>query len=214
MKSISMDDLCLELENHKKSKEYKKNQYIFRQGQKINCFYFLKSGMVKTFSNSSDGDERTVFVLREKGIFAASSFFSDQVRRSSAIALTDCEVISIDKKIVQEFISKNPIFSLCIIQDLSRDINLMFDQITSSSFLNAREKVAFFICNSIKHNHYIIKDKLITLEVTQEDLGKLLGLSRPTINKTLSYFKDRGYIDTRYRCISILNYESLKFYCI
>ena len=44
-------------------------------------------------------------------------------------------------------------------------------------------------------------------------MSKSLGLSRPTINKTLSYFQRNCWIKTQYKYILILDYNSLKAYC-
>lgn len=213
IKSISMDEMCSLFEKSKPAKVYKKDSHLFHQGEKADCFYFLKSGAVKVFSISPDGHERTVFVHRKKGIFAASSFFSDEIRRSSAVTLSKSEIISIDKKMVDTYITQNPKFALCIIQDMSIDINLMFDQITSTSFLNSKEKVASFIVNCIDNNKYSIRDDMVCLNIGQDDMSKSLGLSRPTINKTLSYFQRNGWIKTQYKYILILDYNSLKAYC-
>ena len=212
IQSVSIDEMCSLLEKFNPAKIYEKNQYIFHQSEKADCFYFLKSGKIKTFSNSPEGDEKTVFVFGEKGIFAASSFFSNEIRRSSAIALTKSELILIDKKMVDYLIKHNHKFALCIIQDMSRDINIMLDQITSTSFLNAKQKVAFFLSNCIENNQYFIKDHALYLNLTQDDISKMLSLSRPTINKTLSYFKNRGWIEPKYKSICILDYSSLKSY--
>lgn len=212
LNSISMDEVYNLFEKAKPSKTYNKDSYIFRQGEVANCFYYLKSGAVKVFSLSPDGNERTVFIHRKKSIFAASPFFSDGIRKSSAIAIAESEIIIIDKTMVDLYIMQDPKFALCIIQDMSMDINLMFDQITSTSFLNAKEKVASFILKSIQHNKYSLKDNLLCLNLSQDDMAKLLGLSRPTINKTLSFFQSNGWIEIKYKCILILDYDSLKSY--
>lgn len=213
IKSISMDEMCNLFEKVKPARVYKKDSYLFRQGEKADCFYFLKSGAVKVFSLSPDGHERTVFIHRKKGIFAASSFFSDEIRRSSAITLSKSEIILIDKKMVDTYITQDPKFALCIIQDMSLDINLMFDQITSTSFLNSKEKVASFIVNCIQNNKYSIKDNVLCLNLGQDDISKSLGLSRPTINKALSYFQNNSWIETKYKYILISDYNALKSYC-
>ena len=114
---------------------------------------------------------------------------------------------------VDTYITQNPKFALCIIQDMSIDINLMFDQITSTSFLNSKEKVASFIVNCIDNNKYSIRDDMVCLNIGQDDMSKSLGLSRPTINKTLSYFQRNGWIKTQYKYILILDYNALKAYC-
>ncbi|MGN9145384.1 Crp/Fnr family transcriptional regulator [Clostridium sp. HCP1S3_A12] len=85
---------------------------MFHQGEKSNNFYFLESGATKIFSASKYGNEKTIFILRTKGIFAASSFFSGDIRRSSCIALENSEIIVIDKNLVNSIILEGPNFAL------------------------------------------------------------------------------------------------------
>lgn len=208
----NIDELLKILEKYKKPRLFLKGQYIFHQGEKSNNFYFLKSGATKTFSASKDGNEKTIFILRTKGIFAASSFFSGDIRRSSCIALENSEIIVIDKNLVNSIILEEPNFALNIIKDMSRDINLMLDDISSSSFLSAKEQVAVFLYKCINSNHFFIKDNLMNINYTQEELSKIIGLSRPTINKVLNNFKSLGWINLGYKCIIILNYNKIKNY--
>lgn len=208
----NIDELLKILEKYKKPKIFLKGTYIFNQGEKPNNFYFLKSGATKTFSTSKDGNEKTIFILRTKGIFAASSFFSGDIRRSSCIAIKDSEIIVIDKNLVNSIIMKEPNLALNIIKDMSRDINLMIDDISSTNFLSANEQVAEFIYKCISANHFFIKDNLIHIDYTQEELSKILGLSRPTINKSLNKMKSQGLIDTCYKSIAILDYNRIRSY--
>lgn len=41
---------------------------------------------------------------------------------------------------------------------------------------------------------------------------EILGLSRPTINKTLNYYKSKGMLDTKYKKLVIIDYEYFKKY--
>lgn len=206
------DELLIFLQKYKKTKTFQKGDYIFHQGEKPNNFYFLKSGATKTFSISKDGNEKTIFILRSKGIFAASSFFSGDIRRSSCIALKDSEIIIIDKNLLNSIIAKEPNFALNIIRDMSRDINLMIEDISNTNFLSASEQVAAFIYKCINSHQFVIKNRFMHINYTQEELSKIIGLSRPTINKVLNNFKSLGLINTAYRGIDILSYDKIKEY--
>ncbi|EDT76225.1 Crp/Fnr family transcriptional regulator [Clostridium butyricum] len=214
LNDISINKMCVLLEKIQPAKIYNKGDFIFHQEDKADCFYFLKSGAIRTFSTSVNGDERTIFILRKQGVFGTSSFFTNETRRSFVIALSKCEIISIDKEIVNKYISINPNFSLCIIQDLSRDINSLFDQISISTFLDAKQKIAYFIVKSIKNNHCFVKENIFYIYYTQDDIAKILGLSRPTVNKTLSFFKNQNWLETKYSYISIFNLQAIENFLI
>lgn len=88
----------------------------------------------------------------------------------------------------------------------------MYDDITSTTFYNSKEKIALFISKCIKNNHYDEKNNKAYIPYTQDDISKILGLSRPTINKTLNYYKSKGMLDTKYKKLVIIDYEYFKKY--
>lgn len=190
-------------------KVYEKGEYVFKQGEKSKYFYFLKSGSTKTFTTSENGDEKTVFILRKKGIFATSTFFVGGYRNSSAIALSKSEIIAIDNSMVDILIRKEPLFALAIIQDMSRDINHMMEDIKNNTFLEAKQKLALFLKKNIEDKNYLVEDGIIKIKYSQEEIGKILGVSRVTINKILAEFRRNGWIDTKYRAISVLNDKAI-----
>ena len=51
---------------------FEKNSVIYSQGEKADCFYYLKSGRVKIFVVSEDGREKTLSV----SIGGSITFFS------------------------------------------------------------------------------------------------------------------------------------------
>ena len=81
---------------------------IYLQQTEATCFYFLKSGRVKSFIQSVNGDERVLNVYEEGCLFGEASFFDELPRVSSAVALTPCEIVPIDRDMVREEIVKDP----------------------------------------------------------------------------------------------------------
>ena len=62
LNDISINKMCVLLEKIQPAKIYNKGDFIFHQEDKADCFYFLKSGAIRTFSTSVNGDERTISV--------------------------------------------------------------------------------------------------------------------------------------------------------
>ena len=73
---------------------------IYLQDTEATCFYFLKSGKVKSFIQSEDGAERVLNVYTAGNLFGEASFFDELPRLSSAVALTPCEIVPIDRELV------------------------------------------------------------------------------------------------------------------
>ncbi|WP_321993941.1 helix-turn-helix domain-containing protein [Clostridium butyricum] len=66
----------------------------------------------------------------------------------------------------------------------------------------------------MKNNHCFVKENIFYIYYTQDDIAKILGLSRPTVNKTLSFFKNPNWLETKYSYISILNLQAIENFLI
>lgn len=75
---------------------------IYLQDTSATCFYYLKTGQVKSFLQSEDGAERVLNVYRAGSLFGEASFFDELPRVSSAMALTPCEIVPIDRELVTQ----------------------------------------------------------------------------------------------------------------
>lgn len=81
---------------------------IYLQGTEATCFYYLKKGKVKSFIQSEDGAERTLNLYQQGSIFGEASLFDELPRVSSAVALTPCEIVPIDREQVTAEFTRNP----------------------------------------------------------------------------------------------------------
>lgn len=102
---------------------------IYLQGSEATCFYYLKAGQVRSFIQSEDGAERALHVYGPGSLFGEASFFDELPRVSSAVALTSCEIVPIDRELVTEEIEKDPELALAMMKYLARTVRLLSGQL-------------------------------------------------------------------------------------
>lgn len=95
---------------------------IYLQGTEATCFYYLKKGKVKSFIQSEDGAERTLNLYQQGSIFGEASFFDELPRVSSAVALTPCEIVPIDREQVTAEFTRNPGMAMAMLKYLARTV--------------------------------------------------------------------------------------------
>lgn len=81
---------------------------IYLQNTEATCFYYLKSGRVKSYIQSADGAERVLNIYSAGNLFGEASFFDELPRVSSAVALSSCELVPIDRELAAQAVSKDP----------------------------------------------------------------------------------------------------------
>jgi CRP/FNR family cyclic AMP-dependent transcriptional regulator len=193
---------------------YKKNEIIYLQDDDASTFYLLKSGRVRLFFTAINGNELTVKMLRANQIFGDASYFSRTPRVTSASALTNVELLSVDLHSLLPFLSKHPNLMAELLEVMAQTVRLLSIQVYSMAFLSADKKVAHLLVqlgayfkNKETDNHY-------SIDYTHQDLAKLIGIARVTTTKELKRFEKQGWISLSYRNIKILNEAALKEYSL
>ena len=93
---------------------------IYLQGTEATCFYYLKEGRVKSFIQSETGGERVLNIYWAGSLFGEASFLDELPRVSSAVALTPCQLVPIDRELVTQAISRDPELALAMMKYLDR----------------------------------------------------------------------------------------------
>jgi CRP/FNR family transcriptional regulator len=73
---------------------YRKNEFVFREGEPADAIYLIKYGRVKLFKVSGEGREIILDILKEDDMFGENTFFEDTVHTMSAQAMEDTFVCS------------------------------------------------------------------------------------------------------------------------
>ncbi len=71
---------------------------IFAQGDPADTVFYIQEGKVRLTVVSKIGKEATLGILAAGDFFGEGSLAGQRLRMGSAIALTDCELLGIDKK--------------------------------------------------------------------------------------------------------------------
>lgn len=78
-------------------KSFEKGTILVEEGKVCNCVYFIRKGIIRTYINTIDGDERTIRLAREKDFTAAGqSFLNGKPSTEFLEAIEDCKVMQID----------------------------------------------------------------------------------------------------------------------
>lgn len=203
-------DFLLWLESQRPAQRFQPGEIIFRQGEEAEEFFYLKSGLSLTYTILDDGRERNILISWPGRLFGASTVFENSPRRASAVALRACEVLRIDRGLCQRCMEKFPEFSRYLIEELSKDIGILFEQTTDSSLLRADIKVARFICRRLERRQTDGGGERPALDYTHEVIASILGISRWSVSMTLSEFRRRGWVQTGHGKLTVLDADAIR----
>ena len=178
---------------------------IYLQGTEATCFYYLKEGRVKSFIQSEDGAERVLNLYEAGSLFGEASFFDELPRVSSAVALTSCQLVPIDRELVTQEISRNPELALAMMKYLARTVRLLSSQVDQMAFRPARWRVARYLLSHAPEGDAI--------PCTQEDIAAAVSVSRVTVSRILNDFARRGWVELGYRSLTLREPDALNALC-
>ena len=194
---VAVNYLHLFLERHP-VRTFKKGEVIIFQGEVPRTAYVIKSGSVKAYNLSVNGDEKPVAFYAQDSTFPASWVYG---KASNAMyyyeAFTpEVQVYAIDRAQFVTFIKKRPEL---LFQELQ---HVLSDQIGASLRLNAlqhsraSDKLIYSLHYlALTYGRPLADDKIeILLELTHQDFANLTGLTRETAATELNKLKKQGVI--------------------
>jgi len=192
-----------------RKKPIQKGQEIFKAGQEMKCLYAIRSGTLKSYTITEQGDEQiTAFHLA--GDLIGFDGISDGTHPSFAQALETAMICEIPYDTLDNLSTTMPKLRQQILRLMSTEIVGDQNMILLLSKKNAEERLASFIHNlSTRFSERGFSPREFRLSMTRGDIGNYLGLTVETISRLLGRFQKSEMIAVKGKYISILNEESL-----
>ena len=198
------------LEKLEPPKLYPKNGMIYRQGETADHFYYLKSGRVRIFISSENGLEKTLTILEKNNIFGEAAFFDGLPRVSSSAALEESEIIPVNQFLLTRCFREEPMMAVNLLKFLARTIRMLSAQVDNMTFLAADRRVAQILTELSERSKTFPQ----SVDCSHEDLANLAGVSRVTVSRILTRFSKNGWVETRYRKITVLDSGALSRFAL
>jgi hypothetical protein len=96
----------------------KKGEFLFKEGEKADHLYMIHRGKVQISKKIGETNEE-IQILGEGEFVGEMALINSAQRSATAIALEDCELISMDKESFENCVRDNHKFSLSVIELLS-----------------------------------------------------------------------------------------------
>lgn len=196
-------------ENTTPVRKFSKGDIIYYQGDTADSFYYLKKGKVRVYMISHDGMERTLSTASHGEILGEAAFFDKMPRVSYASAMTNIEVVVINKQKLITLIQKSPQLAMELLEMQAARIRQLSTQIDAMTFLQADGRIAQLLLQSM---HQDSGKSIVSL--THEEIASIVGVSRVTVSKILNSFARQGFVKTAYRKIIIINKQALESVCL
>jgi len=101
---------------------FEKGSHIYKKGDTAKYFFCIQSGKVKICFDS--GEREINYILKRGEYLGESDVIGERIRKHTAIAESDCELLAADLSEIKTLVENDPHFSYLVILSLSRIIKL------------------------------------------------------------------------------------------
>jgi CRP-like cAMP-binding protein len=166
---------------------------VFLQGDSSDAVFYIEKGKVKLTVVSKRGREAVVAILGP-GDFLGEECLAGQTQRiSTAVPLSECSIVRIDKAATITALREDPAFSeVFLAYLLERNIRTQEDLV--DQLFNSSEKrlarVLLLLANYGKEP----QTDLVIAKISQETLAEMVGTTRSRVNYFMNKFRKLGFI--------------------
>jgi len=205
---ISKNDGLAELKkiiSERKTRQFKKNQVIYYEGDRGNGLYLMLTGRVKTVKLAEDGRELMTGIFTSDNYLGIQALLANEPYSDTATALEDTSVCLIPKDSLEKLLNLYPDVAKEFIKLLSNDIREKEEQLLQLAYNSVRKRLADSILRLNKQPGHDEDG----FKITREDLAAMAGMATETVSRTLSDFKDEGLIEKKGSTIRLLDLTRL-----
>jgi CRP/FNR family cyclic AMP-dependent transcriptional regulator len=171
-----------------------KTQTIFTQGDATDAVFYIQKGRVRLTVVSESGKEATLGIMKEGDFFGEGGLAGQPLRMGSAIAMTDCELMRIDKKAMMLALHQEPTLSdLFTAYLLGRNIRYEADLV--DQLFNSSEKRLARTLLLLAHFGKEGVPETVVPKISQETLAEMVGTTRSRVSFFMNRFRKLGFVD-------------------
>jgi CRP/FNR family cyclic AMP-dependent transcriptional regulator len=170
-----------------------KKQVIFAQGDEADAVFYIQKGKVRLSVVSKIGKEATIAIVSEGNFFGEGALGGQLLRMGSAAAMTDCELLRVEKKAMMDALHREHSFSdMFVAYLLARNIRYEED-LVDQLFNSSEKRLARVLLLLARFGKEGIPETVVP-KISQETLAEMVGTTRSRVSFFMNRFRKLGFI--------------------
>jgi CRP/FNR family transcriptional regulator, cyclic AMP receptor protein len=174
--------------------KFDKGQKLFSQGDVADSVFYIQKGKVKVLVVSEHGKEAVVAILGVDEFCGEGCLTGQRFRIATAMAMTECDVMRIEKEVITRAIHEEPTFSEMFVAHLLQRTMRVEEDLVDQLFNSSEKRLAralLILANFGKEG----RPEPIIAKVSQETLAEMIGTTRSRVSFFMNKFRKLGFID-------------------
>ncbi len=195
-----------------RAKRLRPREELFHKGDEGSCVYVVASGALKVLTTSDEGDDVVFHIMGPGELIGEMAFLAHTPRTATVAALSEAAVLVIDWRDFFAFLHSHPDASIKLLSVLAERLKNVSELVEDTLFLNLPVRLA----KKLVYYAGIYGEPAqgggvrISLRLSQEEWGDLVGATRESINKQLRAWSEQGIVRSEKGFLVIRRQESLE----
>jgi len=189
-----------------------KNETLFVKGDPGDSLFGVQAGKIKIVTTSPNGKEVTLNIIEAGQFFGEIALLDGMDRTADAIAMEKTEVLVIQRRDFIPFLEKHPKLCIQVMQLLCQRVRITSEMVEDAAFLPLDGRLAKRLLNlaELYGQEQDNGGMLIGLNLPQQELARMMGTSRESVNKQLQIWRGNDWIELARGKVTILNESALQ----
>lgn len=189
---------------------FPKGSYICHRDDRLDYWTGVITGLVKISAISRTGKAMTFAGIGPGGWFGEGSVLKDETRKYDLVALRDTNLALLNKATFLWLFENSKAFNRFLVRQLNERMGQFIATIEQDRILDPKARVARNL--SWLFNPVLYPGTGGSIEMNQEELGLLAGVSRQVANRSLQALEEEGLIRREHEKILVLDLARLATY--
>ena len=191
-------------------KAYAKGAYICHRGDRMESWSGVTAGIVKLATVSRNGKAVTLAGLRAGGWFGEGTVLKNEARQYDLVALRDTRMASMDRSTFLWLFENSVGFNRFLVKQFNERLGQFIALVEYDRMLDAPARLARNV--AWLFNPVLYHDLEMHLDISQEEIGLLSGISRQMANKSLQILENKSLLRVERGGITVLDLNKLAQY--
>ena len=201
------EDVLLRIAGYSSVRKLKKNDILFREGEKVVGFFVVTKGIIEAFRADETGREQLIHLIHAGESFAEPAVAGLPGYPAHTRALEPTEVILISGDEFLAHLRERSDLAMRMLGSLSRHLHELVSTIESYKLRDAETRLLHWLLQRCPAGG---KPTVIALNVSKLVLAAELGTRQETLSRILAKLRKSGHIGVTGRRIEVSSPDALR----
>ncbi len=187
-------------------KTLKKGEYLHYRGDEACGYYGIVRGRLRASAVNEDGKPMTLCFMEQGQWFGEISLVDGVARTHDCEAVIHSDVYIIPKALFERYILGDHTALKYLAKQLCERLRFTLDWVEQSTLMAPPARLARRLLDLMPPQQH-------TVQINQQELAQMLGLSRQSISKILQEWVQKGWIEIDYNRLTLTQVDQLQNLC-